>query len=892
MQLSSRFLDSLKTLPHIALTNLVFLFFFATSSAFGAEQNTAFIPFKINAPNPQEMTLLTDEVLQKELAVKKFSMMPRSEAQNLVDYSGSWPPPSEILVKVAEKTGFDYVAVGTVTQIADQLSIDIQVFDILAPSAAHSSYRSGVQATELKTILRATLADILNYTSRDFLVASIAPEGNNRIDSGAILRKITTKPGDMYDPVQLRSDLKSIFSMGYFDNVEIEATDTDKGKDIVFRVIEKPVIKKVLISGTDELDETEVRDAASIIPNSILNPTRLNEAVQRINELYKSKGYYNTKATANISYPTENQAEVTFKVDEGEKIYIGGILFEGNKAFDDGDLEDVIETSEWDWLSWITETGVLKMDLLKQDAIRIGAFYNNNGFIEVKVADPVVVQKEDELFITFYIEEGPRYRVGTVDITGDLLEDKEELLLLLKIRDEDFLNRQTLRSDSLELTDLYAELGYAFAEIRPRVNRAPDSQRVDIIFQIDKGPLVYFNRVEISGNTRTRDNVIRRDLVVQEGGVFDSKAIRRSTENLNRLGYFEEVSVIPQPTLLEDQMDVQVNVKEKSTGQFSVGAGYSSTDKLMFMAEISEDNLMGTGNRLSLAGNISSISTRYNLSFTNPRILNSHVLAGFNLFNWTKEYDDYTKDSNGAGVNLGHSLIERFRINYGYSYTDTELSDISENASLVIRLSEDINITSAFRVSVGRDTRNSFYNASSGSVNTISVEYAGGFLGGDAEFTKVEAVTSWYFAIPFDSVFHFKGSAGQAFENEPLGLPVYERFYLGGLNSIRGFETSYISPKDPITGERIGGDKMWYTNIEIIFPLFEEMGLRGVVFTDFGNVYGVHEDWNFDEIKKSAGVGFRWLSPVGPLRLEWGYNLDPDPDEESSVWDFSIGGAF
>lgn len=210
----------------------------------------------------------------------------------------------------------------------------------------------------------------------------------------------------------------------------------------------------------------------------------------------------------------------------------------------------------------------------------------------------------------------------------------------------------------------------------------------------------------------------------------------------------------------------------------------------------------------------------------------------------------------------------------------------------MIRESEDINITSALLLSFGRDTRNSFYNASAGSVNKISFEYAGGFLGGDAAFTKVEATTSWYFSIPLDSVFHFRASAGQAFENEDGKLPVYEHFYLGGLNSIRGFETSHISPKDPRTGERIGGDKMWFTNIEIIFPLFEEMGLRGVVFTDFGNVYATWEEWNFDEIKKSAGLGFRWLSPVGPLRLEWGYNLDPDPDEESSVWDFSIGGAF
>ncbi len=892
MQLSSRFLYCLKTLPNIALASLAISLIFISTYAFAADQNTAFIPFKINAPDPQEMTKRTDEALQKELTAKGLTLLSRTEAQNLVDYAGSWPPPSEALAGIAEKTGLDYVAVGTLTQIGEQLSIDIQVFDILAPDAAHSSYRGGIPEVELNTVIRETLTDILNYTSKNFLVAAISPEGNERIDSGAILRKITTKPGDFYDPEQLRADLKSVFAMGYFDNVEIRAQDTDKGKEITFAVEEKPVIKKVLISGTDELSETEVRDAASIMPNSILNPTRLNEAVQRINELYKSKGYYNTETTANITYPTSESADITFSIVEGKKIFIGKINFEGNKAFDDDDLEDVIETSEWDWLSWITETGVLKMDILNQDAARIGAFYNNNGFIEVKIADPVVEQKDDELLITFRIEEGPRYRVGTVDVTGDLLKPKEEILSMLDIRNADFLNRQVLRGDSLKLTDMYAEQGYAFADIRPKVDRAPDSQRVDIIFQVNKGPLVHFNRVEISGNTRTRDNVIRRDLTVREGGVFDSKAIRKSTEKLQRLGFFEEVAVVPQPTLLEDQMDVQVNVKEKSTGQFSIGAGYSSSDKLMFMSEISENNLLGTGNRISLAANLSSVSTRFNLSFTNPRILDSNVLAGFNLFNWEKEYDDYTKDSMGGGVNMGHSLFDEWRINYGYSYTDTELSDLSENASIVIVRSQDIKVTSAARVTIGRDTRNKYYNASSGSRNSISIEYAGGILGGDAEFTKIEGTSSWFFPLPHEFVFHLKGSAGQAFENKDDKLPVYEHFYLGGLNSIRGFETSYVSPIDPLTGERIGGDKMWFVNLEVIFPLFEEMGLKGVVFTDFGNVYDVEEDWDFSKVKKAAGIGFRWLSPVGPLRLEWGYNLDPEDDEDTSVWDFSIGGAF
>ncbi len=891
MFLIPRFFRRLKARPG-AVFSALFLLVILAASTQAAEQNTAFVPFKINAQDSKSLALKADQLLQQELDARQFRMMSRQEAEALLDYTGTWPPEQKTLERIAAQTGFAYVAIGTLTRIGDLLSIDTQVFDMLSPGATHASYRDGFDVTAMETAIRETITDILGYTSRNFIVANVAPAGNVRIDSGAILRKIKTKPGDFYDPARLRADLKAVFSMGYFDNVEIEATDSDKGKEIIFRVKEKPVIRRVIFTGTDEIDENDVRDAAGIMANTILNPARLNEAVQRISELYKSKGYYNTKVTVSTSYPSEDAAQVTFSINEGEEVFIGKIQFKGNSAFDDDELEDVIETGERNWLSWLTETGVLKMELLKQDTARIGAFYSNQGFIDVKVGDPVVEQKDDELIITFFIEEGTRFRVGTVDVRGDLIRSKEELIGLLRIRDEKFLNRQVLRGDNMRLTDLYAEHGYAFAEVRPRVNKAPGSNRVDIVLEIDKGPMVYFNRVEITGNTRTRDNVIRRDLTVTEGGVFDSKALRRSTENLQRLGFFEDVSVTPQPTMKEDQMDVLVSVKEQATGQFSVGAGYSSSDNLMFMAEISENNFLGTGNRLALNANLSSVTSRFNLGFTNPRIFDSHVMAGFDIFNWVREYDDYTRDSNGGAIRFGHRLVERWRINYDYSYTNTTLSDIAENASYIIRESAKINITSAVRVSISRDTRDRMYNATSGSINAFSVKYAGGALGGDAAFTKVEGSTSWFFPLPWEMVFHVKGAAGQAFENETDKLPVYERFYLGGLNSIRGFKTAYISPKDPVTGERIGGDKMWYTNLEVTFPLFEEMGLRGVVFTDFGNVYAVEEDWDFSSIKKAAGVGFRWLSPMGPLRLEWGYNLDPDADEESSVWDFSIGGAF
>jgi len=870
----------------------VFTICIGSDTVLAEKQNTGFLPLKINSSRPAALQKEADATLARVLAEQGLKMIPRNKARSLIDYSGPWPPSASALRKVADKTGYDYVALGSLTRIGKGVELDMMVVDTLNPDAEPVIFQEASLDGGLEKVTASAVKDVLGFSNRGVLIASVTPKGNQRIDSGAILRKINTKPGDPYDPEALRNDLKSVFAMGYFDDVAVDVTDTPKGKKVTFIVKEKPLIKQVTFSGTDEISEEDVREAAGISANTIVNPAKINDAVQRIKGLYKSKGYFNTRVAADLSYPGKDTAAVHFKIQEGKKVAIENISFEGNKAFDDDELEDVIQTGTWNWLSWLTESGVLKMDILQQDASRLAAFYQNHGFIEAKVGEPKVEEKNDALYITFPIEEGPRYRVGTVDIEGDLIEDKAKLLSMLNIRKEKFLNRKTLRADTLKLTDLYAEHGYAFAEIHPRIKKSETGRRVDITLNVDKGSLVYFNRVEIRGNTRTRDNVIRRDLDVKEGGVFDSKAIRTSTQKLQRLGFFEEATVTPQPTMDEDKMDVIVNVKEKSTGQFSIGAGYSSSESLMFMGEISEDNLFGTGNRLSLAVNLSGVTTRFNLSYTNPRFLDSHVSAGIDLFNWEREYDDYTKNSVGGGLRFGHPFIEKWYIYYGYSIDKTTLSDVAPNASQIIKDSEDIELTSAAHIRLLRDTRNHRFVPSAGSRNSIMVRHAGGLLGGDAEFTKVEGSTSWFFPIYWKSVFHIKAAAGQIFASDKKKLPVYERFYLGGMNSIRGFPSADISPVDPRTNEKIGGDKMWYSNIAIQFPLLEQAGLHGEVFTDFGNVYAVEDSWDFGDVKKTAGVGFMWMSPMGPIRLAWGYNLDQQEGEDSSNWDFTMGGNF
>lgn len=882
--------QSRRYLPSLVFL-LLSLLFLSSITAQAAEQNTAFLPFKINTSQDREtITAQADSLLQKVLSGHDLVPVLRTQAESLTDYSGSWPPAPASLKTIAETTGFENVAAGSLTMIGSQISIDMKVFDLLAPSTPQFFFRNADSPEDLEGAIDGILLDILAYTGREFRIGSISPEGNKRIDSGAILRKIQSKAGGAYNQSILREDLKAIYSMGYFNDVQIDVTDSPQGKNIIFTVVEKPVIASVTFSGLEELDEEDVRGAANVKEHFTLNPAKVEAGAEAIHELYKSKGFYNTVVTSGISFPTDEGAVVEYRIDEGQKIYIKEISFEGNSAFDDDDLRDEIETGEKGFFSWLTSSGLLEMDKIKQDAGRIVAFYHNNGYLEAKIGEPQIRQEQEWLYLTFSVEEGPRFKVGTVDFSGDIITDSSNLLELLKIRNEEYMGRSVLREDTLAITDYYAEQGYAFANVRPSFAKSPSGARIDVKFNVDKGELVYINRITIKGNARTRDNVIRRELRVVEGGIFNSKALRQSTQALQRLQFFEEVNVTPEPTMDPARMNINIDVKERSTGTFSIGAGYSSVDDLIVMGQISENNFLGRGDKLSLSANLGGSSSRYNLAYTNPHVNDSALSWGIDLFDTEREYNDYTKDSQGGGIRMGYPIWEKWKLYGNYSYTDTDLTDVEEEASYIIKNSVDLHVSSAVKVSFVRDTRNKLYGATAGSRNLFSVKYGGGPLGGDAEFTKYEASTSWYFPLLWKTAFHFKGAAGQVDENETDKLPVYERFYLGGMNTIRGFDYGDVSPIDPETGERIGGEKMWYTNFELIFPIIEEQGIQGLVFFDAGQ--SLIGDWDFEDFKKSTGLGLRWLSPMGPISIVWGYNLDPLDDEESSVFDFSIGGTF
>ncbi|MDR0477406.1 MAG: outer membrane protein assembly factor BamA [Desulfobulbaceae bacterium] len=857
---------------------------------------TVILPLKINtSQHPEQLTASADAAMREALGDKSLRLLSRKQAESLVPYTTSaWPPSQDQLRRVAAATGASSIAVGSLTYLGQRYSLDVKLYDVSTPQRPTFYFREFTSLDQMVAEMQGLLGDVASYSGRGTRIASIAPAGNVLIDSGAILKKVETKPGSPYNPAALREDLKAIAAMGYFDNVQIESSDGPNGKIIIFRVFEKPTIKTLKFQGLDAIKDAEINKAIEVKENFVLNSGKLNEGTEKIKELYRAKGYYNTTVKTDVAYPDNKGAVVTYIVDEGKRVYVKEITFEGNTTFPAKRLRKEMDTSEKGIFSWLTDSGLLDRDKVKRDSDKIVAFYNDNGFLEARVGQPEIRQDSKWLYVNFAVNEGPRFTVGQVDCDGDLIVAKDEITKLMTIKKEKYMSRKVVRDNIMAINDVYAEHGYAFSDIMPDLKKSDATHSADLTLHIKKGELTYINRIIIKGNTRTRDNVIRRELTVYEGGIFNSKALRESSQNLQRLQYFDQVNITPEPATEANRMNVIIEVKERNTGSFSIGVGYSTVDDLILMGQIAENNFLGRGDKMQFAANIGGSSNLFNLGYTNPHVNDSELSWGADLFKSMREYDNYTLNATGGDLRVGYPVYEKWRIYGTYRYTNNQLSDIAPNASYIIVHSQDVPVTSSVKAALVRDTRNRYFGASEGSVNRVSVEYAGGPFGGDSQFTRVEGSTSWFFPVIWGTVFHVQATAGQAFENETGKLPVYERYYLGGINTIRGFKYAKVSPVDPMTGDLIGGDKMWYSNIEYIFPIVKSQGLDALVFYDAGQVMNNDQSWSdgFSNPVNSVGVGLRWLSPLGPLSVVWGVNLNPQRDEDQSVWDFSIGGVY
>ena len=463
----------------------------------------------------------------------------------------------------------------------------------------------------------------------------------------------------------------------------------------------------------------------------------------------------------------------------------------------------------------------------------------------------------------------------------------------IKIDNEKVFNREIVGEDVRTLKTLYADKGYAYNRVEPLVRENPGDLTVDIDFQIQKNQLVTFERITISGNEGTRDKVIRRQLEMKEGDLFSAQALQRSSRNLYRLDYFDDVSINSTEGSDSSKMNLAIDVKEHSTAAFSVGAGYSSYNNLFGTVSIYQNNLFGTGKKLKAEATLGGSSTNYTLSFTDPWMFDRPLAGGFDIFRDEADYDDYDRTTIGFALRMGYPIFKDTWLTGRYLFQDIEIYNLETVVSNEIKRFEGGSLSSSFSLQLVRDTRDRIFNPTEGSNNIITVTQAGGILGGDNHYTQYIVNSGWFIPLPIEGfTFFVRGKGGYMTENQENGLPSYEKFYLGGIDSVRGYEWYSISPKDPVTGDDIGGEKMALFNVEIIFPLFKEAGVMGVVFFDQGNVWSDTEDYDLGDLRKSYGAGIRYYSPLGPMRLEWGKTLDPIEGDPESQWEFSIGSFF
>ncbi len=755
--------------------------------------------------------------------------------------------------------------------------------------------------------------------------------GNVRVEDDGIRLHLKSRPGDNFDPLVVEQDVKAIFRMGFFDDVNAELSPDGV---LTYAIKEKPYIREVKIQGASQVSKDKIETALGIGARTILDRTKVSEGVEKVRKLYTEQGYVNAAVDHSVTVESTNQAVVTLDIVEGNRLLIKKIAFEGNKAFSDSDLKGMLATKE-EWIfSFITNRGVLDRDMLTNDVAILSSHYNDNGYVEHKVDEPVILRARDGLEVIFRIFEGPQYRVGKVEIGGELIQEGQQMLKAVKLTTGQIFRGSRLRDDITTLTDMYSNKGFAFVQVDPVTKIDQNKKNVDVALVISKGPPVYFNRVLVTGNSKTRDSVVRRELLANEQELYSGNKVTQSRNALQRTGYFEDTQITTKKTDQADTLDLLVDVKEGPTGSFQIGGGYSSGDGFLANVNISEKNIAGRGQGMSGNFSIGSRRQDFILSANDPYFYDTKNSVGLEAYNTRRLFTDFNERKIGFGVNTSYPLKELdmpffgrvkkslgsdeigdgaptvwdfMRGGVGYDLTHENIGGIKETAPDSIRAEKGKSLTSSVTPGITYDSRDHFFSPTEGTKSAVSVKTAG--LGGDARFIKADVSGRWHYPLLKDPnwggnyVLALGGTLGYgiglaARQNGKKDLPLFERYFLGGINSVRGFSERSLGPRVPsgcdattgaCTGTNvIGGDRAAVANAELLFPIMEQYGVRGVAFFDMGNAFG-SDGFKFGDLRRSVGTGVRWMSPFGPLRVELGFPLNKQHGDDTSVLGFTIG---
>ena len=734
------------------------------------------------------------------------------------------------------------------------------------------------------------------WAAQGFLLNDIVIEGNKRVQSVDILNAMKIKPGQTVTPADIDAAMADVYKMERFSDIASEISEDSGVTILTIKVEERPLVRNIRFEGNDELSAEKLREVITVRVPDIYDPFEVAKSVDMVKAEYVKEGYYAAVITADSHVNKDNETLVTFRIKEGDIVRIKDIRFEGNVVFDDDELQGAMDTREKWIFSWITGRGNYNEPLLMQDLDRIADRYFNQGYVRVKVREPVIslVDNGKHMLLLIQIEEGPQYKVGNIDAQGDLIQAKEELIAMTGLAPGDVFSREKLRNGVGIVTDVYADQGYAYANVSPLTRADDETRLIDLMLDIEQGPQVSVERINITGNVKTRDKVVRREMKLVEGDLFNATNLKKSKARINNLGFFEAVDISTSAGSDEKFMNVDVNVKERSTGTFSVGAGYSSVDGAVFQGSITQENFLGRAWKLNLAASLGGSSTTYQLGLTDPYFLDTRWTLGGEVYQTEREWDDFSRDAVGFAIKAGHPVGEYSRILGTYRFENKEIYDVSPFASKTILDQEGKSTLSSFTTSYMYNTTDNRLDPSSGTDFSATWEFAG--LGGTEKFSKYIVDARHFWPWMWGTVFSAHGQLGYVHSLDSGDVPIDERFFLGGIYTLRGFDSREVGPRDEL-GDFVGGDTEAYFNFEYIFPLYEELKIKGVTFFDVGNAWSdadhTEEDADpFGSWRYSTGAGIRWLSPMGPMRFEYGYNLDARDYESKSKFDFMIGRFF
>ena len=719
------------------------------------------------------------------------------------------------------------------------------------------------------------------------IVRDIAIRGNRRTQASTIRFYLKTEIGSPFLPRVLRDDVKRLYALRTFEDIRVTAEDVEDGMRIIIAVTEKPAVRKVALEGRRRGDEDEVRQRVRLKERATFERNLLNDSVTGIQEYYRQEGYYFAHVRPDVTEVDDNQVDVTLHITEGKKVRIQRIQFVGNRYYPDRVLQGEIQTKPYQIPILSGGASLYRPEGLRVDLQLLQNFYQNHGFVNIQLGEPTVeLNRESSSVVTTIpiVSEGEQYKVGEVGLTGDDIFEEAELRRLVRLRTGEIYSREDVRRDILALTNAYTDLGYAFADATPTVALDDQKRLVNVKYTVRPGQRVYIGRIEIRGNERTRDWVIRRELRVDEGELYSGQNLRRSRQRLSNLDYFEEVKIDTLRRPEQGLIDLEVDVAEKSTGQFSAGIGFSSVETVLFQASVTQRNLFGRGQSITAQGRLGGLSQDFSISFVEPWLFGRPINAGISIFRRSANFQTFDSLRTGVALTLGRVFGEFLSASATYRFEELDISDLEPGAADLLEEQEGASLTSSITPRVVWDSRNSRFNPSQGSLNSFEVEVAG--LGGDNRFYKLIGESSWYYPLPYGLTGFVKGRFGIGAGYAGEDLPASERFFLGGPTSVRGFGFRDIGPQD-LDGNPLGGTSMVQFNLEI-GRSFSRI-LRLVAFMDVGNVYAEEEQFDLGELRRSVGFGVRFITPVGPVRMDWGFKLDRRPGERLVELGFLLG---